>query len=245
MDKLNEQIDGLIWQVAESGDDAARADFELRYPEHRAALATRVAMVDVLRAAKPVSPIPTRFVPARKPASRRWLVLAPLAAGLLIGVALAAFQIGKMSGSPEGPANPEPAPNYVSPTPTPRENNSVAPPINAGPNLGTAPRDTIQPADTGMVVLPIETSLFAALSAVRDKGVKVEIMPGVEDKGITLQPNRDDGTLALEPAAMLQAIKAAAGVEVVDAGPDGYLVLPSERTTITDPNRVRPEDIGN
>ena len=115
------------------------------------------------------------------------------------------------------------------------------------PAAGQCPRPDEVRGDDGLVVLKVDgASLFAALGAIRAKGVQVEIMPGLEDMPITLAANRDDGTIALDPVAMLNAVQAASGFDLVSNGPDGYMALPSDRTTIIDEeprSRVRSEEI--
>lgn len=233
-DKIPFEMDELLWRVAEARDADLTADFLRRYPTMQPQLSTRQAMVDSMRAARPVPPIATRFAPSAARASRSKLWLAPLAAGLLLGLAIASYQVVKFSRQPTQPGRttivvPQ------SPVPTPKDGRVVGPtPADNFPHApGTGPRPDDTRTDDGLVVLKAEgTSLFAAIAAIRKKGVTVEIMPGLEDMPLKLTPNRDDGTFALEPLAMLHAVKAAAGFELVDGGPDGFMALPSERTTV-------------
>lgn len=245
-ERISQQIDELVWKVAESDDSALEADLVQRYPHLRAELATRKAMVDVFRSARPVPPIATRFVPTRVAVRPRyWLV--PLAAGLLMGLAFASYQVVKFSQSapkrsvtkiivpPQSPTPMPPDGHVIKPTPTP--NSNLAP--------GTAERpEEVGPSDGLVVIATNGATLFGAIEAIRAKGLKIEIMPGLQDAPITLEANQDDGTLALDPQAMLQAVRAAAGFELVDGGPDGYMALPSEKTTVVgDGSRVRIRDI--
>jgi len=246
-DKIPSQIDELLWRVAEARDAELTADFLRRYPAMDAQLATREAIVDSMRAARPVPPIATRFVPNSAPAPVRRLWLAPLAAGLLVGIAIASYQIVKFNQL--APAEPEPKTVVVpqSPVPVPKDGRNAGPmPSHDSPYApGTGPRPDEGPSDDGLVVLGTDTSLFAALGAIRSKGVQLEIMPGVEDMPLTLPANREDGTVALEPMQMLNVVKAAAGFELVDNGPEGILILPSEKTTVIggESSRVRPNEI--
>lgn len=65
-------LDQLMWSIAESGDVAAADDFERRFPEWKVELESRIAMVRGLKHAKPasrpVTPEIPRFVPKPKPA---------------------------------------------------------------------------------------------------------------------------------------------------------------------------------
>ena len=247
-DKIPTNIDELLWRVAEARDADLTADFLRRYPTMRPHLSTREAMVDSLRSARPVPPIPTRFVPASAPVLRRsrfWL--APVAVGLLVGIAIASYQIAKFS---QAPTQPEKKVVVVpqSPVPTPSEGRVIAPPPKTNYDPGTQPRPEEPMNDGGLVVLSVNgTTLFGALGAIREKGVQLEIMPGVEDMPITLSANRDDGTIALEPLQMLQAVKNAAGFQLLDNGPEGLIILPAEKTTIIEGEavpRVREHETG-
>ncbi|MDQ2986296.1 MAG: hypothetical protein M3R13_06180 [Armatimonadota bacterium] len=247
-ERISQQIDELVWKVAEAGDSALEADLVQRYPHLRAELATRKAMVDVFRSARPVSPIATRFVPTRAAVRPRyWLV--PLAAGLLMGLAFASYQVVKF-----GQSAPKKSVSKVivppqSPTPVPPDGRAIqaGPPPNSNLAPGTAERPEEVRSTDGLVVIATNgATLFGAIESIREKGLKIEIMPGLQDAPITLEPNQDDGTLALEPQAMLQAVRAAAGFELVDGGPDGYMALPSDKTNVVDgsPNRIRYKDVG-
>jgi hypothetical protein len=245
--KIPEHIDELLWRVAETRDTDLTADFLRRYPAMRPQLATREAMVDALKGARPVPPIATTFTPSAALAPRRKLWLAPLAAGLLIGLAIASYQVVKFANAE--PRQPEKKVVVVPQSPTPKPIDGRQ--IHASPSTdsryapGTAPRPEDPRNDDGLVVLKTDTSLFAALAAIKAKGVDIQLMPGLEDMPLTLAPNRDDGTLALEPLSMLQAVKAAGGFEMVDNGPEGILILPTEKTTVIggEGSRIRTEDI--
>jgi hypothetical protein len=157
-----------------------------------------------------------------------------VAVGLLVGIAIASYQVAKFM---QGPVEPERKVVVVpqSPVPTPSDGRVITPtaPPNSNFDPGTQPRPEETDSDDGLVVLATNgTTLFGALGAIRDKGVQIEIMPGVEDMPITLSANRDDGTIALEPMQMLQAVKNAAGFQLLDNGPEGLLILPAEKTTV-------------
>jgi hypothetical protein len=239
-------IDELLWRVAEAKDADLTADFLRRYPAMESQLAARSAMVDSIRGARPVPPIATRFVPAAAAAPRPRFWIAPVAVGLLVGLAIASYQIAEFA---QGPEISEPDRVVVpqSPIPTPGDGRVITPtqPPTTNYDPGTVARPEELPTDDRLVVLSVNgTTLFGALNAIKEKGVNLEIMPGVEDMPLTLAANRDDGTIALEPMQMLQAVKTAAGFELVDNGPEGLLILPSENTTVIGEPRVRENEIG-
>jgi len=244
-ENLSREVDDLIWQVSESGDSRLETEFLQRYPQHAAALDARKQVVRSMRAAKPVAPIATHFVPTQQ-VRRARLWLAPLAAGLLIGLAMASYQIVKYTQSAPSEPKTTIVVNPQSPIPTPRDGSEMrsVPTGEQDPGIGARPTDdTLREP---LVVIKVDgATLFAALAAIQGAGTRIEIMPGLEDAPITLEPNRDDGTLALAPLAMLHTVQTAARFELVDAGPDGYLALPSDKTTIIGGKDARPIETGS
>jgi len=236
-DAITREVDELIWQVAESHDPKMEAEFRQRYPQLSAVLADRVRLVGSLRSAKPVAPIATRFAPKRTAkAPKFWL--APLAAGLLIGLAAASYQIVKFVSSE--PAEPKATAPIERQSPVPKP--TVERELRQVPTGETPPRvaPTVAPEES-LASIPVEgATLFGALEAVEQAGIKIQRMPGLEDAPISLSANMDDGTLALPPFEMLKAIQQAAGFEMVDGGPDGYFILPSDRTQKLDNKPARP-----
>jgi hypothetical protein len=221
----------MLWRLAENADAAERADFLARRPELENELLSREQMVGKLRSARPVAPIPTKFFPSAAVRPRpMWL--APLAAGLLVGLAFASYQIVRSN-----QAEPKAAPakrTVVPQSPIPKlgddsrlEVRKVDPTVSPG----TSERPTEYSASDLVVIDVKSATLFATLEAIRGKGIKVQAMPGLEDKPIVLEPNHDDGKLELPALQMLTAVQKAADFELVDAGPDGYLALPKDKTS--------------
>lgn len=240
-DAISRETDELIWLVAESADPQAEADFVQRYPQHAEALRLRKSMVSRLKGAKPAPPIATHFVPTRpKQTHKYWLV--PLGAGLLVGLAMASYQVVRFINSePEAPRAREVVNLPPSPVPTQPRRPEVQPAPNDSYNLGTAPHPEEPAAEDAMVVIRVDGArLYACIEAIKSKGVNVKIMPGLEDAPLLLKPNGDDGTLSLSPMAMLKAVQAAADFELLDAGPDGLLALPKDKTTVLDDKGGRP-----
>src|SRR5438552_11037854 len=88
---LTPQIDELLWAAAESKDPMLRQQFEERYPHLRAQLATRIAMVDVLRSSKPAGVMAPGFRSPAPAFTRLWLV--PAGAILLAALAFGAYEL--------------------------------------------------------------------------------------------------------------------------------------------------------
>lgn len=232
---MNKAIEELMWAVAESGDPRAEADFIARYPQMRPQLATRKAMHEVLRNAKPETVAPPPFRESYRPAARaRWLV--PAAAILLFGVAFGAYSVTRMlTGKPPQPVvrGPVLAPEHPAP---PQAIPLNIPPVND--DLGTAPRPTPSPEAGNVVVEADRLTLFSAIDAVRKQAhIQIEVMPGVEDTKLVAAANHPDGTLSMAPKDLLDLAEAGAPIRVFDAGPDGYLILPMDKVENADSRR--------
>ena len=229
---IPQNIDEMLWRTAESADANLRSEFLSSHPSYAQELAAREGVVDAMRAARPVAPIATRFSPAVRPRTVR-LWLAPLAAGLLMGLALASYQIVRFNQS--APKRSAPKQEVVIRPPIPQPRGSARrdsmPVPNSAISPGTSERPPVEIADDMVALDPKGATLFAALQAIRAKGVKIQAMPGLEDGPITLESNREDGFIELPAMQMLTAVQKAADFELVDAGPDGYLALPKDRTS--------------
>lgn len=120
-------IDRLMWTVAESGDPAAVADFESRFPALRYELSKRIDLVRELKASKRLADGPPSIPafriarPSAAAAGMRWRW--SLAAVGLSALAVGSFFVTKQLIARNEPApNPlvsEPPPTSVLPTPVP------------------------------------------------------------------------------------------------------------------------------
>jgi hypothetical protein len=245
---MNKAIEELMWAVAESDDPRAEADFIARYPQMRAQLATRKAMHEVLRNAKPDPSVPPPFREPRPVAPRtRWLV--PAAAILLFGVAFGAYSVTRMlTAKAQEPVVRRP---LLAPRQRPTQPQAIPLDIpQQNDDLGIA-RRPVPPSETGNVVVEADKlTLFSAIDAVRKQAhIQIEVMPGVEDSKLIAAANRPDGTLSLAPKDLLDLAEAGAPIRVFDAGPDGYLILPMDKVENADTRRsgqpeVAPMDSG-
>jgi hypothetical protein len=81
-ERIDKDIDELLWAVAESNDVAQEAEFANRYPHLRGQLATRKAIVEVLRNSKPQGVPFVAFRPPTPVPTRRWWLVPATAVGL-------------------------------------------------------------------------------------------------------------------------------------------------------------------
>ncbi len=243
---IPQEIDELIWAAAESNSDHLRQDFERRYPEYRPELATRIAMVEVLKKSKPTSEALPFVHPAevQKPSPMRRLVLIPIAAVSLAFLAFAAYKVTlSQVGETSSPVSTNrltkesniPEPNAMTATPDPE-----IPPEPSG-STGTAAETGRLPSSPTQkqVQIPAEGNLISILDSVgRQAGVKITLMTGVKDEVIILVQGQKDAILSLPLNDALLAIERVANVRFVDNGPDGVLVLPLEKVRNLDPGEA-------
>ncbi len=239
---LTPQIDELLWAAAESKDPSLRQQFEERYPHLRAQLATRIAMVDVLRRSKPVGVMAPGFRSPSPAFARLWLV--PAGAILLAALAFGAYELTSYLAVTQSPIAPDtvteqPPLNQQPPVAEtfkgPAEPSDI--PIEDPSKLGTAPRPSVTKAAPMVAVSTKKLTLFKAISEIEKQGnLKFQIMPGVKDMALDIPPNRPDGSVVLSPTDMLSAVEKLAPIHLVDGGPDGWLILPMDKVSNVEPN---------
>lgn len=239
-------IDEMIWAAAESDSPDLKADFERRYPEYRAELATRIAMVDVLRKSRPVgSTLPFR-APNPELEGNPWrrAIWVPAAAAGLAALAFAAFKITQAS-APVAVKEVQPpvvgSPSSVS-TVTQNPSSSEIQEVNPAETSPATVGDTGRLPETAtpkQIQLPNEGNLFGILDSVSRQGnVKMTLMTGVKDEKIVLSQGQKDAILVLPLNEALLAIERVASVRFVDNGPDGILVLPLEKVRNLEPGEA-------
>jgi hypothetical protein len=257
---LPPEIDEMLWVVAESRDDATVQEFERRYPQYRAELYKRRAMLEALRKARPTETPPRRSTPLPRErvlhrASPLRLWWAPLMGLFLAGVAIASYWITReLVHSPPTPAltqEPAPRPEVM---PTPRKAGvggaemqpfPQATPRDTAP--GSVPRPSAPPPGAPRVVLPLKgLTLHQALREVsRQAQIPITIMPDVPEMPLNLRslleppPPTDEINLTVEE--MLLLLEKVAPIRVLDNGPDGYVILPLEKVhNVPSPADGRP-----
>ncbi len=229
------EIDELMWTIAESGDGHAVTEFGERYPALREELLKRIRTVQALKAAgRSMTPgkIPTFRNPQIRPVNARPVFLS---LGL---AALAAFAFGvwRLStraevSSPhvppinvEDPKLPQPAfiPNRTNQpeiTPQPSHRQPIDPPINSpvvthpNPNSGSAKTD-----------IELESaSLHAAITLIAEAGhLKVTIAQGLPDPTIKVDMH------GKTPVEMLKELGNTYAFEVLLDGDHSIMVIPKK-----------------
>jgi hypothetical protein len=259
--RIDPEIDELIWAAADSDDPEVRADFERRFPDHRAELSTRRVMVEVFRQSKPDAPNDPRlhFSPPTQsaPAWRRRLVLVPVACLALAALAFGAFQVTKMFvGQPEAArqenASPASGPTkQVPPVGGPSMAEGVIPPDGSssakqGEDRRGVGERPIEPAPSELQVrLQGTMTLYGALNSVAQQAkVKVDILPGVPDAQIHLTSGGPTETFSLSVPDAIKLIEQVAHVKIMDNGPGNYMVFPVEKGGSTAPGGVPPHSAG-
>lgn len=232
---ISPEFDAFMWTVAESGDDLAIDQFGERYPEMRAEMLKRLAMIRELKASKPGTAFantPPRFVPPLRssgPSLPRWAwAMAPI---LLAGIAFGSFQVAtKFMGGPEERPKPEiikydvngfPDPNIVQNQKEP-DTNLRAPEYKVGPI-----KDNVEVVEGGPVYeRPIDlqaenTTLIATLNLIQKKsGLRIERAPGFQDFQISMKYS------GLSPVEVLRDLGRNFGFSVFEQEPGHVLLIP-------------------
>lgn len=246
--QLPTEIDELLWAAAESGDPALQADFEVRYPHLRGQLATRKAMVDVLRRSRPEAPVAPPLLSAPARPIRLWL--APAMAALLAALAFGAYfttraLLPKENRGTEGQLKTGPivGPN-LAPEPNGRDYSisldGRRP--DADPGVAERPPGGNSPA---VVKLPKATvSLLQALAALESQGkMKLQVMPGVQDETVKIPVANPDAPVTIAPDDLLRILEERAAIRVLDSGPEGLLILPLDKIETTEEGAARKSPV--
>lgn len=228
MSRIPQDIDDLMWTVAESGDAAAIEQFGERYPDFRAEMGKRLALVRQFRASRPNQEATPRF---QRPvgsvrAPLRW-TFAPAAAILLAALGFAAYQAASYS------MRPKPQPIAVAPIET-------APPVQSEPiKVESAQRDpnyrVLEPdRETPIQVTPEEVPwekpiamkltgvrLRDALQAIAIQGgLTLELAPGMPDVFVEME------YAGQKPMAILEDMGRSFGFTALDQGQGRVLIVP-------------------
>jgi len=238
---LPHDIDQLMWSVAESGNSAAREDFERRFPELRSELAKRNSLLDGLRNARSLHIRPLAR-PAFRPilSGRATPLLRPklaLALVLVAGIAIASAAYRAIYGEQPVPAGPhsnqplrtpcnkptEPKVQYtISHPKVPQEK---APEVTlAPPQTIVVPVDDDQPKCMKPQTLKLKQADLrtAATLIAKNSGLTLEFAPDLSNPKIDIDYHNQGGL------DMLKDLGQRYGFSLVEDGVNKYLLIPQK-----------------
>ncbi len=186
------EIDALLWQLAEEGGSAARAEFETRHARYGPELARRIRMVAELKEAgrlvahRPAfTPRPPRTVPMP-----RWAVGGALGLGVLaIGaVAYVVASSGERLAAPPVPPSVATQPVSQPPRVVYQKDPDEPKPTIKPQEPKDEPKPTVTPKYlVARDVRIADTSLTSAIELVAaGGGLEVTVAPGFKDKKVSL-----------------------------------------------------------
>lgn len=208
MNKLPQEIDDLMWEVAENETPELMDDFAARYPEHKQELLRRIKMVRGLKGARPKSAKP-RAVFKPRPYQPPKVTMSPWAAG---GIAAALIVTGVLAGigvqtiffpSPaktlavKQPAVADDGPDLERSTWIP------APPVQSQSSDSQAPPKQVEtpgpvaPMDMRITVINERARLSQILNEVAVKaGIRIQAAPGMPEVDVAVE-YRDLSAIAI------------------------------------------------
>lgn len=243
--RIPPELDELLWVAAESDNPEVREEFARRYPDLRAALATRHAMVEALRKSKPEAlefKISFRRPTRKQTAQGLRLIAIPATLVLLFALGFAAYFVTISLQSPpkvQEKGNPRLDIRTSSEHKEPKR--GMQPILVPSGETSTAPKmeyEKIQPSPpssqppqnkTPLVVLPKgETTLLDLLSDISNQSKKrFELLPGVQNVRIKVRSVLGDGQ-PIPLDEVLAMIERVAPIRIIDNGEEGYLVFPED-----------------
>lgn len=246
--RIPQDVERLMWIVAESSDPKAIADFESRFPEFGPELAKRRRMVTDLKGAKTVQPTETR-IPAFHLRNNS---AAPAPKGMWIvgGIALAALSVAAYSVTMKShppvlpkvePVNMAPIENppttVYTPPKQPTQPQTQQPPFQNP----TSPQPQVNNQDQPKTLKLSNTSLLAALKMVGEMaGYRVDIAPGFEDQQVSID------YVQTTTSEMLKDLGMRYGFTAFDQGDGSIIIVPAidGGNPIGDPGNDPPRKIG-
>ncbi len=197
MSKYPEEIDELMWMLAESDDDAAIEEFGSRYPNYRGELAQRMQMVRGLRGSRPkAEPVVhkvKRFTPSTPETKvggpSRWTMSAA-AVFVLASLCFATYAVtnyyNQSNRKPEIVVNnlpPDSAPpDQVTESNLPGGQPETQPNKGLGNQESITPETYVEPFDRPVTLVAARISLANALNLIAQQiGVTLTSAPGMPD----------------------------------------------------------------
>lgn len=191
------EIEVLMWDVAESGNEQAIEQFNARYPEFASELEKRRQMVGTLRGSRPRRE-PERFIPRQQVRNfgPSRLAVAGIAAMVLFSVTLATYATMQIVNSKKTEAPPVDNPADIVFNPPdfqPPSREEIMPkdtvPLSPG---DTQPLQEDPPVsqDVFMGLITLQSDDISLEEAIKDMGqqagIEVTVAPGFQDKRIRL-----------------------------------------------------------
>ncbi len=230
--KIPQEIDKLMWSVAEEGSPNALTEFEQRYPEHKFELARRLTMVRELRGAKKgkseVAVRAPRFQPraTAQPAVPSWLRAGLIATGV-VSLGAFAFVITSMSATVNPPA---PAPViqtgepkgpevvYMPPKQVPAKPVDQPPPVQPKTEPVEAKDALLLPTDIAVEIAPLQTVLrMVAAAGAR----RITILEGLGNPDIRVDFRKK------APVEILQELGKEYAFTPYDQGDGSIVIVPA------------------
>lgn len=230
-------LDSLMWAIAESQDRSGLAEFLAKYPEHKAEMGKRFAMVASLKGSSPLREHAPSLPPFRRrevgPTALQRRMVAAVAIAGVFALGYASFEVARVLAKPAEVAPVEPVPTQSVPTPSP--NVVYAPPQTVKPTNGRdatppapAPRSDIHSIDLADVRLLDAVRLIADAT-----GYDIEIAPGF--RNVRLLKLTYNGVTGV---AMLRDLGSRVGFSVFEQERNKLLLVPARDPQATDPAPV-------
>ena len=242
--KVPRELDELMWEISERGDEPTLEQFRSRYPEFDCELDKRLELVKSLRGSRPRGDVPA-FVPRERlrdlgPSRLAVAGVALLVLGSVTFATYATMQFVNSKRAAKAPVdNPQPQivfnpPQFTEPdfnSKTQQDPNAVA----GNGETYVPPVDGVQPFDAFMGKVTIESDNISLEEAINkiglQAGLDVTIAPGFQDKRIRI-------SFVQQPAiGILYRLGQAFGFTPFKQGTVALLIVPA-----TDANK--PNDAG-
>jgi len=198
MNRVGPELDGLMWTLAEEGNERAIDEFGARHPELRGELLHRMSMVKGLRGAKKPQTVPRASIPRFVPREPKATPIQSRGPAVLVGgLVLAAIAAATFTFMTFLTPPVRPQPSAVNPKTTPKQSKTVVPVV---PKVDTSPitepdvvaKGNVSEATNVPVTLRVESApLFKVLDMISlNCGIKVVPAPGMPNPSVAVDFER-------------------------------------------------------
>lgn len=232
-------LDSLMWAIAESQDRQGLAEFLAKYPDHRAEMGKRFAMVASLKGSSPLREPTPSLPPFRRrdvgPSLIQRRIVASVAVAGVFALGYASFEVARVLARPAEVAPVAPVP--TEPVPSPKPSVVYAPPTIVQPTNGrNAPMPTPAPTPSSAIhtIDLADVRLLDAIRLIADAtGYQIEVAPGF--RNVRLLKVNYVGVTGL---TMLRDLGARVGFTVFEQERNRLLLVPARDPRATDPRPV-------